>query len=297
MYLEELEEKEDLMNDPLYRFISLSDNLKDQLDADFLDELEFGRPYSTSDAARLLKRSDGNLRYYLRELDDYIAASRFGRNYKLECIHVYRLHLVLILMEDGLSVQDIAVQLGLQGKGHVTKSSGPLQTATEVIEKKIHHLDEQDQKILNVLSHHQETNQVIVKHLQIDREHRELTTELHNITMKLHVKKEEVKRRKLEIRHQKQTDHFLQVLRESTKTRGFLSQLFKKSPEIEIQAFSENDIVNHPHIKQINDEIQELLLRQNTTQEKLNEIKNKITQSEQRLFEAGPENNRIENNN
>ncbi|MGJ9384166.1 hypothetical protein [Salipaludibacillus sp. CF4.18] len=111
---EKLENEEWLVLDPLYTFCMGRDRLRDKIFPDFLEEIKADETFSTGDVSGYLKKSDANLRYYLRELYEYIRPEFQGRRYRLNVESFYKLYLVSVCLDDGQSVHDIAARLNLK---------------------------------------------------------------------------------------------------------------------------------------------------------------------------------------
>lgn len=277
MKLSDIEEMDNLLSDPLFRFISMNEKLKDSLEPSFLEELEFNRSYATSDAARFLNKSDSNLRYYLRELDSYIQAPRFGRNYKLEAIHIYRLYLILLLMGEGMSVQDIAIMVGQNGDISTNIPSNSLSTnEKELISHQLIKLNEQQEQMAHLFL---QQNQFIYSYIHKEKQSQELQNKLFQIDLEKSKKEEELKRTRLELRHQKQTDQFLNVIRDRMNTKvGFFSQLFRKqnNDDVELHSYSNEDVEVEPIIQEIEQTIKKLDEERNEVLKEIEKVQSSL---------------------
>jgi hypothetical protein len=107
------------MNDELKKRIELYDLLAERLYPEFLNNLYPETTYSTTEVAAFLDKNDSTLRNYLRNenLVKYIKPVRSGRYYRLNYESVFRLHMILLYLEQqGKSISDIEVILGYRSE-------------------------------------------------------------------------------------------------------------------------------------------------------------------------------------
>jgi hypothetical protein len=107
--------EEDFKDDPLRKEIKIS-----KLEEDLYNENILGMhpetTYSTVEAGEIIGRKDSTLRNYFRtELLEYVGPERFGKYYRLDYKSVFKLHMILLLVEKASkTVADIAYFCGLK---------------------------------------------------------------------------------------------------------------------------------------------------------------------------------------
>ncbi|WP_374193925.1 hypothetical protein [Alkalihalobacillus sp. BA299] len=106
------------INDDLKKHIELYDVLAEKLYPEFINKLHPETTYSTTEVASFLDKNDSTLRNYLRNenLVKYIKPVRSGRYYRLNYESVFRLHMILLYLEQGKSIADIEVILGYRSE-------------------------------------------------------------------------------------------------------------------------------------------------------------------------------------
>ncbi|MDC3424292.1 hypothetical protein NC797_07190 [Aquibacillus sp. 3ASR75-11] len=107
-----LEEK--FEDDPLRREIKIN-KLENDLYTDSILSMHPDTTYSTVEAGDIIGRKDSTLRNYFRtELLEYIGPDKFGKYYRLDYISVFKLHMILLLVEKAnKSTSDLAYFCGL----------------------------------------------------------------------------------------------------------------------------------------------------------------------------------------
>ncbi|MCM3441364.1 hypothetical protein AB3Z07_27790 (plasmid) [Metabacillus halosaccharovorans] len=89
--------------------------LEEDLYTDGILSMHPDTTYSTTEAAKIIGRSDSTIRNYFRtDLDEYIEAERHGKFYRLNYKSIFKLHMILLLIEKaGKSTSDISYFVGI----------------------------------------------------------------------------------------------------------------------------------------------------------------------------------------
>jgi hypothetical protein len=107
--------EEEFENDPVRKEVAIA-KLDNELYTESILNMHPETTYSTVEAGRIIGRPDSTIRNYFRtELIHYIEPEKFGKYYRLNYKSVFKLHMILLLIEKaGKSVADIAYYTGMQ---------------------------------------------------------------------------------------------------------------------------------------------------------------------------------------
>ncbi|WP_078557277.1 hypothetical protein [Bacillus alkalicellulosilyticus] len=119
--------EEEFEQDPVRKEIRIN-KLEEEIYTDRILDMHPDTTYSTVEAGEIIGRKDSTLRNYFRtELLDYIAPEKFGKYYRLNYKSVFKLHMILLLVEKAnKTTADIAYFCGIKP----LQSSGEFQRAT-----------------------------------------------------------------------------------------------------------------------------------------------------------------------
>ncbi|MBU8908073.1 helix-turn-helix domain-containing protein [Desertibacillus haloalkaliphilus] len=139
--------------DPLFIEIKSRADIDDELFPESIKNMYPDREYSTKEARGILNKPDSTVRYYINELKDYIQPLRNGRNFRLTVTHIFRLHLVFILIAAGKTVHDLRVNLGLdiqrvEGDQNNRINGNPIKNQKQLIAL-MQELSRQNQLLMN----------------------------------------------------------------------------------------------------------------------------------------------------
>lgn len=87
--------------DKLFKYLEIQGFSEELLYPEFLDYINSEKLYSTIEVANMLNISDNNLRYYMKVmcLIGYIKSFKAGRNYRFQYLQIYRMYLVVSILE------------------------------------------------------------------------------------------------------------------------------------------------------------------------------------------------------
>lgn len=125
--------EENFNDDPIFREIQINKiDLDDVFTANIL-EMHPETTYSTVEAGKIIGRKDSTLRNYFRtELEDYVAPERSGKYYRLNYQSVFRLHMILLLVEKAnKTTVDIGYALGISALSSTGSSIKPKRRTTD----------------------------------------------------------------------------------------------------------------------------------------------------------------------
>lgn len=93
--------KQQFSNDLLYIYLKRHGFEEDVLFPPFLNSISIEREYSTLEVAELLEIKENNLRYRITKMREigYIDSFRANRNYRYKYLNIYRMYLVLMILE------------------------------------------------------------------------------------------------------------------------------------------------------------------------------------------------------
>ena len=93
--------KKQFIEDKLFKYLEIQGFTVEQLFPDFLNLLNPEKVYSTFEVAKILNVTDNNLRYYMKvmRLVGYIKSFKAGRNYRFNYSQIYRMYLVVSILE------------------------------------------------------------------------------------------------------------------------------------------------------------------------------------------------------
>lgn len=108
----------EFINDELKKRIELYDVLAEKLYPGFINKLHPETTYSTTEVSNFLDKNDSTLRNYLRNenLVKYIKPVRSGRFYRLNYESIFRLHMILLYLDQGKLISDVEVLLGFRSE-------------------------------------------------------------------------------------------------------------------------------------------------------------------------------------
>lgn len=126
-----LEEK--FTDDPIFREIQINKIDLDEVFTESILEMHPETTYSTVEAGKIIGRKDSTLRNYFRtELEDYVAPERSGKYYRLNYQSVFRLHMILLLVEKAnKTTVDIGYALGISALSSTSSSIKPKRRTAE----------------------------------------------------------------------------------------------------------------------------------------------------------------------
>jgi hypothetical protein len=125
--------EENFNDDPIFREIQINKIDLDEVFTDSIIEMHPETTYSTVEAGKIIGRKDSTLRNYFRtELEDYVAPERSGKYYRLNYQSVFRLHMILLLVEKAnKTTVDIGYALGISALSSNGSSIKHKRRATE----------------------------------------------------------------------------------------------------------------------------------------------------------------------
>ncbi|PGT82211.1 hypothetical protein [Bacillus sp. AFS040349] len=211
------------------------------------------KQYSTIEAAAIIGRSDSTIRNYFRtDLLGYIRPDKQGKFYRLNYISVFKLHMILLLLEKGdKATGDLTDYLGItdsitevksdSDKGRYNKGGNPNLPGFKIddLRNEIKSELKDELKALKKIiltQNSQFQNQSNQNQLSIlENDEKTFLHEIEAIDQKIEMLKMKQQNKVIESKYYKVLDHSLrQTKAGSGKKKGFLASLFGGSDKDEV---------------------------------------------------------------
>lgn len=307
--------EDEFKNDPVRKEITYA-NLDEDLFTNGIVEMHPDTTYSTTEAAKIIGRSDSTIRNYFRtDLVDYIEAERFGKFYRLNYKSIFKLHMILLLIEKGgKSTSDIAYFVGVLPSVSVSnggKRSGRVINDDSSIEEYNNKLDQIEQVMKHFHLMLDQSNSHI-KYLEQKEELNTIEKNLYNCNYgidKLNLRIEQLKIEKKLKSTEEKNYRLLDLSLRNTQTKsnngilGSFLSAFKGSDKVNVgeviksareEVNNDNTHDKHLDIDQEINEIKEsikLKIEDRDKFKKLFEIQQKITNNTYKLMQSNTEDN------
>ncbi len=123
----EIQLKELLLDDPLYRVISDTPNEEILFSDSYLQEIVDKKYYSTPEVASWFEITDAQLRYYIKPFEHYLFNNSLDNpttatTIRLNLTAILKLRMILLL-KDEYRVKGLKRLLGMDGEGHIIKQT------------------------------------------------------------------------------------------------------------------------------------------------------------------------------
>ncbi|WP_163537278.1 hypothetical protein [Gracilibacillus sp. YIM 98692] len=277
--------EEEFKDDPVRKEITIH-HIDDLLYTDQILSMHPETSYSTTEASKIIKRSDSTIRNYFRtELVDYINPERHGKFYRLDFKSVFKLHMILLLMDHTQKATvDISYILGNTSRvsvGRQSKASNQDQNA----ESGMTLYQKQDMDMLKAMMVQQKMesklfyeenilNNLYVERLTIEKEMQGIQLE-----------KVENQQKVTEEKYYRMLDYSLKnTVGKKKEPQGFFSQLFKsKEEDIKVDEVLTRAKENSIEEEKYKDERQNLSKALEELKEKKALVDDRITQKKEAI--------------
>lgn len=235
-------------DDPIRKEITIN-KLEDELFTDSILEMHHETTYSTVDTGRIIGRPDSTIRNYFRtDLLQYIEPVKFGKYYRLDYKSVFKMHMILLLIEKaGKSTSDIAYFVGITPGVSVSKTkrtgfvvnNNEESLTPDIItdaDNRISRLEQLMQYTQMKLMYKEEEGALISLENKIEL----CGSEIESIKLKITQKEQEIKIKQVESKYYRVLDLSLRkaIKQNVPKQTGFFSSLFGSSksnePELDM---------------------------------------------------------------
>lgn len=236
-------------DDPIRKEITIN-KLEEELFTDSILEMHHETTYSTVDTGRIIGRPDSTIRNYFRtDLLQYIEPVKFGKYYRLDYKSVFKMHMILLLIEKaGKSTSDIAYFVGITPGVSVSKAkrtgyvvnkneeSLAPDTITDT-DNRISRLEQLMQYTQLKLMYKEEEGTLISLENKIEL----CDTEIESIKLRITQKEQDIKIKQVESKYYRVLDLSLRkaIKQNAPKQTGFFSSLFGSSkgnkPELDVE--------------------------------------------------------------
>ena len=272
--------EEEFRDDPVRKEISIH-QLDEFLFTDRILSMHPETSYSTTEASAIIERADSTIRNYFRtDLVDYIGPERHGRFYRLDYKSVFKIHMILLLIEKlNKQTTDISFILGLTGRithksPNTISSDLPSSNVGREEIDQIRKLMVQQQIQFQLFNEESNLNKLQVEKLKLEKEIQDIDVD----SLKDEQKKSNEK-------YYRVLDYSLKNTVGKTENKGILSSLFRsksETPDVDgvlSEARNNSEIDNKYKEVEQEREAKRILLN-----EELQEITEKIQEKEQNIL-------------
>ncbi|WP_368502713.1 hypothetical protein AB3N04_01040 (plasmid) [Alkalihalophilus sp. As8PL] len=268
----------EFMDDPLKRQLEFFDLTANKLLPDFLNDLHPEATYSTTESAAFLQKNDSTLRNYLRNenLMKYIKPVRSGRFYRLNYKSIFRLHMILLYLDQGKTISDVEVLLGYRSETMEYDSVNPNRGLKNFDNEILGQILKTTNQRIQIL---EQDNSLTYK----KREYDQLENRLEKKRMDVELIDHKISLLRVEARNQQLLTHTLKKATNRPKP-SFLQSLLGKHEEVDVE------VIFNESVKELQDytnpKIKELEVLKENTEEDILKVEKELEEKKVALDSA-----------